>query len=772
MLTDRASSSGPDEGQAAKNLTETSSPLRRFSNRHLLALTVLVVAVCLFRWPLLSGLYTFVDTGPDVAQMTIPDLEFRAHALREGSVPIWSNYQHGGQAFLGELLPNVLNPFSYALLALPLKHGHISISAFLDYFVLLQCLAAISAYFLLSDLGCSRWASVLGGLFYAIGGPPGNSTWIEFVTELIYTPLVLLFLFRSLRGQRPLANCAVAGAITGVCWFSGTHHFALITSITCFATLLAFSIRREWKLGLLRAAVYSIVLSLVAAPQLLPSLEYSRLSMRWVGLTNPVMGSRKVPYAAHLIEFFRPSHLLDIPFGLDLAYWGGGMAFAGVVALSFAPFAVRSLAGTRFLRLIAAFAVAGVLLSMSAWNTLYGIAYFLVPGFDKLRECMTWIVLSHLAWTCLLGIGLTRFFFGGDIELRRKMSRVYFIVGPAFLVAAYVLAFIAKPEWRDIPDRLGITGLVVSLVALVMLLADRGLVKPAVCVCLLGGIMMIEHGNVSGQSTLRFLPRDGESEKRYTAPVAADDEIARFLKTRSDVVRIDVNVPDVPESFGEMHGIEAMNGHGASMLTSLLQLPYWHPKARQLYGVNYFVARQPADSGQQLLYTAGNGIKVFSNQGARPRVWTVHKAIPVGNWDEVHAVMGDPGFDVAEATFLDKKDGVPTLVDCPPSGDQVRLLERTNWHVKIQATLGCKGMVILSDNFYPGWRGYVDGNRAPILPAYKSIRGVVVDAGVHIVEMRYVPWGFYLGIVLFVIGLAGTIVLWKRDEGPGEDLLG
>jgi hypothetical protein len=27
MLTDRASSSGPDEGQAAKNLTETSSPL-------------------------------------------------------------------------------------------------------------------------------------------------------------------------------------------------------------------------------------------------------------------------------------------------------------------------------------------------------------------------------------------------------------------------------------------------------------------------------------------------------------------------------------------------------------------------------------------------------------------------------------------------------------------------------------------------------------------------------------------------------------------------
>ena len=232
------------------------------------------------------------------------------------------------------------------------------------------------------------------------------------------------------------------------------------------------------------------------------------------------------------------------------------MAFAGVVALSFAPFAARSLAGTRFLRLLAGFGVAGVLLSMSAWNTLYGVAYLLIPAFDKLRECLTWILLTHLAWTCLLGIGLTRFFTGGDFELQRKMKRVYFIAGPVLLAGAYLLALLGKPEWRDLSDRLGIGGLVVLLVALVMLLADRGLAKPAVCLCLLGGVMMIEHGNVSGQSTLRFLPRDGESEKRYTAPVAADDEVARFLKTRSDVVRIDVNGPDVPENFGEMNGIE------------------------------------------------------------------------------------------------------------------------------------------------------------------------------------------------------------------------
>src|SRR5271165_1074866 len=763
-----ASSLSPDQGQAAGNSKKAFSALREFGGQHLLALTVLVVAVCLFRWPLLFGHYSFLDVGPDFSHMTIPDLEFRAHALREGWAPIWSNYHYGGQAFLGELLPNVLNPLSYALLAMPLKHGHISTSYFLDYFAFLQCLAAISAYFLLRDLHCSRWAAVLAGLFYAIAGPPGNSYWLEFVTAVIYTPLVLIFLFRSLRGQRPLANCAVAGAITGVSWFSGTHHFALITSITCFATLLAFSGRGRWKLGLSRAAVFATVLVLVGAPQLLPSFEFSKHSVRWVGASEgPVPGSSKVPYDAHLHHDLRPSHLLDIPFGLDPTYWGAGMAFAGVVTLSFVPFAVRSLASTGLLGLLGAFALGGILLSMSVWNTLYGVVYLVIPTFDKLRESLTWIFLTHIAWTCFFGIGLTRFFSGSDGALQREMRRIFLIAGPALLAVAYIVALLGKPQLHDIADRLGIAGLAVLLVAAVLLLADRGVRNPAVWSCLLGGVMMIEQGNVSG----RFLPRNAESAKRYTGAVAADDEIARFLQTRSDLVRIDVDKTDVPENFGEMNGIEEMSGHSASMLTNIFQLPYWDSKARQLYGVNYFVARQPAYSGQQPLYTAGSGIKVFSNPGARPRVWAVHSVIPVRNWDEAHRLLGDPAFDLSKATYLDHKISVPELEDCPAPGDQVSLLERNQWRVRIQATLQCTGIVVLNDNFYPGWRAYVDGERVAILPAYMSVRGVVIKSGKHMIEMLYVPLSFYLGIFLFVLGVAATITLWSRNEASRENLL-
>ena len=83
----------------------------------------------------------------------------------------------------------------------------------------------------------------------------------------------------------------------------------------------------------------------------------------------------------------------------------------------------------------------------------------------------------------------------------------------------------------------------------------------------------------------------------------------------------------------------------------------------------------------------------------------------------------------------------------------------------------CTGMVVLNDNWYPGWRASLDGKRAPIYAAYMTVRGVVVGPGDHVVEMHYRPRALYLGFVLFAIGLGGTIWLCWRTESQGPNLL-
>jgi uncharacterized membrane protein YfhO len=68
-------------------------------------------------------------------------------------------------------------------------------------------------------------------------------------------------------------------------------------------------------------------------------------------------------------------------------------------------------------------------------------------------------------------------------------------------------------------------------------------------------------------------------------------------------------------------------------------------------------------------------------------------------------------------------------------------------------------MVIAGETYSPGWQATVDGRRVRIHEAYSALRGVVVDAGRHRVEMRYRPGSVFLGALMTSLGIAGAVVL-------------
>jgi uncharacterized membrane protein YfhO len=117
-------------------------------------------------------------------------------------------------------------------------------------------------------------------------------------------------------------------------------------------------------------------------------------------------------------------------------------------------------------------------------------------------------------------------------------------------------------------------------------------------------------------------------------------------------------------------------------------------------------------------------------------------------------------------------NGEAPRVELCDSGDQIELLNRSWFSLAIRARMSCTGMVVLNDNWYPGWRASVDGKRVPIYSAYMTIRGVIVGPGDHIIEMHYRPRAVYLGCILFAVGTAATIWLFRRKEDQALDLLG
>jgi hypothetical protein len=772
----------------AENLLNPSSPLpspprhsnsetirfRGFRDRsywkRLLPPASVFLLVLLYHWPILSGLYSFMDVGPDIAVMSLPDLDLRAYALRHGVVPIWDLYENGGVPMLALVTPAILDPFTYLLLLAPLKNGHIGLGYVQAYYALLHCFAALAAYALLKELKLrSPLAAVAASVFYAIAGIAGNASWIQFVTETIYGPLVLLFLFRSLRGLRPLANAALAGALLGLCWFSGTHHIPLVTGLSCCAMLFAFTFLGSRRLGILRFLVFAATMICVSAPQILPALQYGRLSVRWVGLVQPVAGAGKVPFQAHLLEALHPSALLNILFQVGDTFWGSKLVFMGLVAVAFAIVAASRFRTSRLVRLCLALAAGGLLMSMAAHNVFYGLAYLFIPAFDKLREAAVWMYAAQLASVCLVGVGLDTFLAREEVPLGTRIAKVLAVLGAVLLVVTYWSRIFPNPQHEPQSDWIAMSGLLALLLAGVIHLFERGMLSPFLAGTFVLVLVMLEHGDVSNVAGYHFVPRRGAGfVSPYVDPLRQTQPLADFLHTRSDLTRVDVNPQDIPANFGDYHRIETMSIHGASLLTPVSEMNYRSAQTRLLYGVNYYLARQPSEPDQVALFTAPSGIKVFSNPGARPRVWSVHQVSRVNDFQHAHRLLHSSSFDTATTSFLNVSP--PSFEECPAE-DHIQLLHRSWFSVTIRANMACKGMVVLNDNWYPEWHASLDGKRTTLYAAYTCIRGVAVPAGSHIIQMQYQPRNLYLGLLLFGIGTATVVWLFRRYEPPAPDLL-
>ncbi len=74
--------------------------------------------------------------------------------------------------------------------------------------------------------------------------------------------------------------------------------------------------------------------------------------------------------------------------------------------------------------------------------------------------------------------------------------------------------------------------------------------------------------------------------------------------------------------------------------------------------------------------------------------------------------------------------------------------------------------LVLADTFDPGWSATLDGQPAPIWPAYVAFRAVYLPQGPHTVVFTYRPAGFELGLLLSGCGIVLSLVFWFQSRRP------
>jgi len=138
---------------------------------------------------------------------------------------------------------------------------------------------------------------------------------------------------------------------------------------------------------------------LLAAGQILPSLELSRLSVRSGGLPYREAASFSLKPGL-VFKAFLPPLAWEPPFSEYVAYVGLiGLALASVGAWAILR---RRRAGSVALLL----ALVGLFLGFGAYNPLYYVLYKLVPGFALFRAPARWLLLYSFGVALLAGIGL------------------------------------------------------------------------------------------------------------------------------------------------------------------------------------------------------------------------------------------------------------------------------------------------------------------------------------------------------------------------------
>jgi hypothetical protein len=707
---------------------------------------IVIAGVVTIFWKLvLTNQYSFLEHYDDANQV-LPWLQVQVYAIRHWSLLLWDPYEWAGQSLVGQLQPGVFSPFTWLLALAPLDPtGHLRIATVHVWFVLLHVVAALFAYSLFRDLGCRKPAAVLGALFYGTAGFLGNTPWPQMVEAALWTPLVFLFLLRSLRRRAPFKNAALAGVALGLSWCGGHHGPALVLTLAVGALCIC-NYRRAWR----ASAMLFVIAGMVAAVQVLPALEYGGRAVRWTA-TGVKQWNDEIPYTEHDQFSLAPQNLLHI-----IVPGGNGMMgdpFTGVVALSLAVLAVWTDFRRREVRLFLALAAGALLYSMARSDFLYGIVYSLIPFVRKAREPILALSVFQFGVAGLVAIGADRLReFPTQFSLP-AIKRVLIWFGVLVFALFYLAAFLRPTVVSTLAD----TDPRVGMIALVALLLAVALNARRPSIAAVGFLLLLEQGNETGSRWLH------QSDKGavFLAPLSQTQDLAEFLRKQPGPYRVEFDNKDIAFNFGDWYRIDTVVEYTPSAPADTLRLNWWQDRMAQLYGIAYTIAKTPTRPGQQEVFKGSSGLKVFHNPQVFPRAWTVHQITPAPNEDAGAQLVRDGNFDLKTTVVITGEQ--PQIQACS-TPDTVDPVSETPSRVNVGVYMGCPGMVVVSDNWFPGWVATVDGKPARIWKADTAFRGVAVPQGSHRVEMSYRPRSVYLGFACALTGLVLTAFLTGRKD--------
>ena len=774
--------------------TTTVTPPPRFQGWW--AALIYAAATLTLGWPALLGRF-LVNPRSDQYKAGYAFREFAAASLRAGQgFPEWNPYQYGGMPYIAAMHGDIFYPTFLLRMIMPTD------MAMTWEFVIHLWLAGMMTYLLLRAAGVSFGGALVGGLAYLMCGPiasyasPGHDGKL-FVSALF--PAVLLLLHLAIRHRKQWAWGALA-IVIGLAVLSPHPQlleYLLLGGASYGIYLLRardehghqLSARSAW-LDTAKGIGSAVIGALIGMVQFWPVREYVSWSPRAAGGVSSGY--------EHAISYsFPPEELINTALpqfsGILDNYWGRNnihfhSEYLGIVVLALAGLAFARETRRSFTWYLAGLLIVSVLWALGGYTPLYQLIYAVVPGTKFFRAPSTIIFIAAFAMSGLAALGAERLLAG---KASTRWAIGWGIAGGVLMLLAASGGFAnlgnsitGGQRLEAIQDNAGplMLGGVRMLAFLAMVLAlgvgmARGALTKRIGVVVLGVLVTADLWSIERL----YWPFSDRANVIF-----ASDPTIDYLKAQKEPGRVlALNLGEGANPYDPflkhaglmIHRVRTVLGYHGNELGRFQKLygaddglkQVANPNFWALENVRYFLssASKPVFPGMTLVAgpvrnAAGSMVFLWKMPGNNPAAW-VTPAIVKANDEQAFATVLDPRFDVRSVAVFDSAAPVTSAALSALPQPLAITVAATTWEPgRIALTLSgpapAGSALMVSENYYPGWRALIDGKPAVLFRADLTLIGVPLTVGATKVELEFhsdtVATGKHLAMVGLLLGFA------------------
>ena len=734
------------------------------------ALLCLLLSTVVFYWQILLTRQFSLLTEAEGVHQAYSWFNFWVANIKRGILPLWDPYTFGGHSFAGEMQTAAFYPLHLLLALFPFNsQGVFSPQLYHQWFAFAHFLGACFMFALAREMRLSRFSSIVAGICFSFGGFVVHAEWPDMLQSAIWLPLVFLFFLRAMRTAsiRPaILYASLSGLSLGLAILAGSLHVGIMQALVVLSAGVFAGFhprlqgeeprRNRWVLPAVAAAVVAVVAFCAGAVQLFPSMEYSGRALRFLGVGPALPATQKIPYA-YLGDGLWPHGLVSLllPFAFN-GNTGPGETmspYMGVFPLLAAIVALWRCWSNLWVRYLAGLAAAALLYSLGSYSLLHGVLYAVVPRLWMAREAGRFVYLADFSLAILAAFGVeTLLCAPARKEVWGGICRVFTWVAIAGAVALAVPGIFGHPDinpWTSF--------------SLLMVLLSYGLFR------------YIIHGH-SGTaarllivalilfdlSAFNWAPRNiiqqGPSHTNHLDRLMSCRGAANFLKSRPGPFRVRI-LTDPEPNIGDLFGVPTLSGRGATVTKDALDVLGYG----DLLNARYLL--RPASAGEPGAVYQDASWKVYDNPTAYGGAWVVHETIVEPSQERLLSRLNGKEIDPRRQALIGEPLDVALAPRIEGANEEISFHAYGANRLELTARASGRGLLVLSEFFYPGWRATVNGREERIYRVDGVLRGIVIPRGESRVVVQYSPRSVFGGAVLSLsafIGVLLALALYKR----------